>query len=176
MQSVADRDDSRLLDRTENVRRASPWRWWALIVFSTMSCVQNICWITYSASFKATKQYYNISPTETQRLVEIATIVFIPAAFIAGPMGDRFGLRTVTILSSAFVCAGGLVRAYFHGYIALFIGQGLNGMAGPTIMNAPPQLAAQWFPLHQRVSDSASLFVPSLFTCPHTSTYLYVLV
>ena len=35
------------------------------------------------------------------------------------------------------------------------MGQALNGMAGPVIMNAPPQLAALWFPPRERASATA---------------------
>jgi len=37
----------------------------------------------------------------------------------------------------------------------MMVAQGLHGAAGPVIMNAPPQLAAMWFPPTQRATATA---------------------
>ena len=99
--------------------------------------------------------HYDINDEQTLRLVEVATLIFIPAAFVFSPLSDRFGLKFVVILSCFFIGVGGIVRWHWSGYWSLVIGQSLNGMAGPVIMNAPPQLAAEFFPLHQRTTATA---------------------
>ena len=100
--------------------------------------------------------HYDINDEQTLRLVEVATVIFIPAAFLFSPLSDRLGLRAVVILSCFFIAAGGIVRwREEEGYWSLVIGQALNGLAGPVIMNAPPQLAAEFFPLRQRTTATA---------------------
>lgn len=93
---------------------------------------------------------------QVQRLIEISSLVFIPMVFIMGPISDRFGLRSVTIIGAALVALGGVCR--WQGgtsYTWLLAGQTLNGMAGPLISNAPPQLAAVWFPVEHRATATA---------------------
>lgn len=58
--------------------------------------------------------------------------------------------------SSACVCAGSVCRwVGGNSYTWLFVGQAFNGLAGPIIMNAPPQLAAAWFPPRHRATATA---------------------
>ena len=90
-------------------------------------------------------------------MVEVAGIIWFPSLLVVAPLCDRFGLRAGVIFSSACVAAGGLCRYLGKGsYTFLLAGQALNGVAGVVCTNAPPALAAQWFPLHQRVSDAVA--------------------
>lgn len=162
-----DRDDSALLLHSADLQtikkdyyksdlKASPWRWWALFVFSMVGFVQNVVWITFSTVQDAAEDYYGITGVQTLRLAEVATIAFVPATFVLSPLSDRFGLRPVVIISSFCIAAGSVSRWLGrHSYLWLMLGQSLNGVAGPVCMIAPPQLAAQWFPLNQRASATA---------------------
>jgi MFS family permease len=93
---------------------------------------------------------------QVQRLIEISSLIFIPMVFVMGPISDRYGLRCVTIVGAALVAMGGVCRWQGgRSYTWLLVGQTLNGMAGPLISNAPPQLAAVWFPVEHRATATA---------------------
>eukprot|EP00729_Bicosta_minor_P003293 gene3293-28038_t len=133
----------------------SSMRYWALFVFVALSVTQNIAWIAFSTILDAAEKHYDITAAQTNRLVEVATIVFIPGVFIFSPLSDKFGLKVVVIASCLCVCIGGVCRWVGDSYTWLFIGQAFNGLAGPIIMNAPPQLAAAWFPPRHRATATA---------------------
>lgn len=142
----------------------SVWRWWALFLFCLLGMAQNVAWIIFSTIIDDARQYYSFTDSQVNRLVEIATITFIPSVFIFSPMSDRYGLKLAFVVSCFTVFAGGVCRwlgpqrggpAWRDPFMWMMIGQGLNGMAGPIVMNAPPQLAAMWFPPRQRATATA---------------------
>lgn len=103
------------------VNKASPMRWWALTLFVLLCSVQNLCWIAFSTILDNSKLHYNITTTETNRLVEAATIVFIPGVFLFSPLSDRYGLKAVVIASCACVAAGGVCRCKYACTVTLIV-------------------------------------------------------
>eukprot|EP00035_Acanthoeca_spectabilis_P002179 m.85688 g.85688 ORF g.85688 m.85688 type:complete len:493 (-) comp11408_c0_seq1:60-1538(-) len=143
-------------DRATVETGLSRWRWWALAVFCVMACYQNVVWISYSTIVRESTAYYGVSSAQIQNLLAVCSAIFIPAVFIISPLSDRIGLRSGVIMSSVF-CAVGAVARWLGGpsYAWCFVGQTLNGLAGPVICNCPAQLASQWFPVEQRATATA---------------------
>lgn len=134
----------------------SPWRWWALLVFSVLATYMNVAWISYSTIVDEATEYYSVSSGQIQLLIAVCSAIFIPAVFVINPLSDRFGLRVGVILSTALIMVGSVCR-WLGGssYVWCFVGQALNGMAGPIICNAPAQLASEWFPIEHRATATA---------------------
>eukprot|EP00041_Stephanoeca_diplocostata_P023541 m.580309 g.580309 ORF g.580309 m.580309 type:complete len:404 (-) comp22321_c0_seq12:1679-2890(-) len=131
----------------------------ALLLFTIMSTTQNTAWICFSTILSSTKDYYSITDAQVERLVEVATIVWIPATLVMSPLVDRLGLRFGVIFSTCCIAIGAACR-YFGGrsYVWILVGQTINGLAGPVICNNPVQLAAEWFPAHQRIVATGIAF------------------
>jgi hypothetical protein len=68
--------------------------------------------------------------------------------------GLQFGLILGAIGTAASAAFRPLAPASKTGFIWLFVAQSIGAIAQPFILNAPPLVAANWFPSHQ---------VPNLF-------------
>ena len=66
----------------------------ALVCFSLLYAK---AWISFSTILDSAKTHYDITTAQTNRLVEVATIVFIPGVLVFSPLSDKFGLKVVVI-------------------------------------------------------------------------------
>ena len=81
-------------------------------------------------------------------------ILYIPMVFPSGWVldgGVKGGLRTGLWIGGGGTALSALIRAIPTSYFIIpFIGQVIGALVQPFILNAPPVLAANWFPAHQR--------------------------
>ena len=70
----------------------TPLRWWALVVFVTMSAVQNAVWISFSVLIPEACAFFRVSTASINFLATLGPLVLIPVAFVTGPLSRSLGL------------------------------------------------------------------------------------
>ncbi|XP_006636405.1 solute carrier family 49 member 4 [Lepisosteus oculatus] len=146
-----------LLDQVQS--RVYGKRWLVLAIFSALGFMQGMVWNTWGPIQISAKQVYGFTGIDIAMLVLWGSIGFIPWMLFMWVM-DKRGLRMSLLISSSLMLLGTAVRSIplhdlsvkkwlIHG------GQLLNGLAGPTIMSAPPLLSTTWFAPDQRATATA---------------------
>lgn len=135
----------------ESVRRVYGYRWVVLAVFSLITAVIQIQWLTFAAIAREARIFYGVSPLAVDFLSLIFMLVFllvcIPASWVVDTRGIRAGLGTGAVLTGIF----GLMKGIFpRDYALVAVAQTGLAVAQPFILNAATRVAAQWFPLKER--------------------------
>ncbi|XP_001167764.2 solute carrier family 49 member 4 [Pan troglodytes] len=134
-------------------------RWLVLLLFSLLAFVQGLVWNTWGPIQNSARQAYGFSSWDIALLVLWGPIGFLPC-FAFMWLLDKRGLRITVLLTSFLMVLGTglrcipisdlmLKRRLIHG------GQMLNGLAGPTVMNAAPFLSTTWFSADERATATA---------------------
>ncbi|GAB5576497.1 solute carrier family 49 member 4 isoform X2 [Prionailurus iriomotensis] len=134
-------------------------RWLVLLLFSLLGFAQGLVWNTWGPIQNSARQAYGFSSWDIALLVLWGPIGFLPC-FAFMWLLDKRGLRVTVLLTSFLMVLGTglrcipvsdlmLKRRLIHG------GQLLNGLAGPTVMNAAPFLSTTWFSADERATATA---------------------
>ncbi|XP_012495048.1 PREDICTED: disrupted in renal carcinoma protein 2 [Propithecus coquereli] len=134
-------------------------RWLVLLLFSLLAFAQGLVWNTWGPIQNSARQAYGFSSWDIALLVLWGPIGFLPC-FAFMWLLDKRGLRVTVLLTSFLMVLGAglrcvpisdltLKRRLIHG------GQMLNGLAGPTVMNAAPFLSTTWFSADERATATA---------------------
>jgi len=126
-------------------------------MFSLLSANQSNLWITYGAVSDTSQQMYNFSASMVNLLTATGPIGFIPLSFVTSWAIGEYGLRLTCVIGT-FLCAAGAVLRCFateSTWWMVIVGQLLNAMAGPVVMNAPVAVSATWFGVNERTFATA---------------------
>ncbi|KAM9032159.1 solute carrier family 49 member 4 [Sarcophilus harrisii] len=135
-------------------------RWLVLLLFSLMAFLQGLVWNTWGPIQNSARRAYGFSSWDIALLVLWGPIGFLPC-FAFMWLLDKRGLRVTVLLTSFLMVLGTGLRCIpvssdieikkrlIHG------GQLLNGLAGPTVMNAAPFLSTTWFSADERATATA---------------------
>ncbi|KAJ1623572.1 major facilitator superfamily domain-containing protein [Pavlovales sp. CCMP2436] len=104
---------------------------------------------------------YEVGPQAVDMLSIAFMITYAPLTLPATWVLAERGLRTGVLVGSALTALGCAVRALSAqsggGYATLMLGQTIASCGQPFLLNAPPVLAAQWFPPTERATaDTAA--------------------
>ncbi len=141
--------------------RSYPQRWWVLLSFTCMSFVQSAAWNAFGPVDVPLRFAYGWSDATVAAMANWGTVTFLLfVAPIAWAASQRwFGLRRSTLLVGALVSSGAVAHAAFASdppFTPLaHLGSILNGIAGVTVMSAPPAISAAWFPPSQRTTATS---------------------
>ncbi|XP_075008971.1 solute carrier family 49 member 4 isoform X2 [Calonectris borealis] len=148
------------------VRRLAPLagrvygrRWLVLLLFSLLGFAQGLVWNSWGPIQNSARLAFGFSGWDIALLVFWGPIGFAPCFFFMWLM-DKKGLRVTVLLTSSLMVLGAGLRCVpvsdleirkklIHG------GQLLNGLAGPTVMNAAPFLSTTWFSPDERATATA---------------------
>ncbi|XP_044525982.1 solute carrier family 49 member 4 [Gracilinanus agilis] len=135
-------------------------RWLVLLLFSLLAFLQGLVWNTWGPIQNSARRAYGFSSWDIALLVLWGPIGFVPC-FAFMWLLDKRGLRVTVLLTSFLMVLGTGLRCIpvssdivikkrlIHG------GQLLNGLAGPTVMNAAPFLSTTWFSADERATATA---------------------
>jgi len=144
-------------DVENTVYKVYPSRWWILVLFSVLSALQSVLWITYGAVADTSQQFYNRSPAEINFLASLGPIAFIPLSTVSSWLMSEYGLRK-TCVGAAILCSlCAVIRCFATDktYGIVIFAQFLNAATGPIVMSAPPALSAAWFGINERTFATA---------------------
>eukprot|EP01087_Luapelamoeba_hula_P022646 TRINITY_DN816_c0_g1_i3.p1 TRINITY_DN816_c0_g1~~TRINITY_DN816_c0_g1_i3.p1 ORF type:complete len:508 (+),score=51.25 TRINITY_DN816_c0_g1_i3:172-1695(+) len=177
-------------------------RWYVLACFSMLSFCQCMVWFTFSSASTQFEDYYDISESTIDLLLNWGAIIFIPSAFCIWLMQIYLpiqGLRIAFWIGCIANFTGSVVRTIpcwldkdirqsDKGVWMLHLGQILSAMSAGVVMTLCTKLSVVWFPTHQRAtataiaytSNSAGtallfLLTPAIVSDPEgTPTLLYI--
>ncbi|NXJ75128.1 DIRC2 protein, partial [Trogon melanurus] len=141
------------------VRRLAPLsgrvygrRWLVLLLFSLLGFAQGLVWNTWGPIQNSARLAFGFSGWDIALLVFWGPIGFAPCFFFMWLM-DKKGERGRGRRGRAIVLQMTVISILYcrliHG------GQLLNGLAGPTVMNAAPFLSTTWFSPDERATATA---------------------
>lgn len=151
------------------------WRWVMLGVVCINICVSYLPYYAFVPILRQTKSVYGVDEFAINLLCVVYALVFVPGAFVTGPVVARLGLSHTLVFASGLVVCGCLVRAGFDpssvvdlegplvselqteianlpymSFSYLLLGQTLCACGQVFFVNSTSELAAQWFPPDQR--------------------------
>uniref|UniRef100_A0A8C4T0Y9 Solute carrier family 49 member 4 n=1 Tax=Erpetoichthys calabaricus TaxID=27687 RepID=A0A8C4T0Y9_ERPCA len=134
-------------------------RWLVLALFSFLGFMQGMVWNTWGPIQNSAKSAYGFTNMDVAWLVLWGPIGYIPWLFFMWLM-DKKGLRVTMLLSAFSMVLGTGLRSLPLADVGvkkwlIHAGQLLNGLAGPTVMSAPPLLSTTWFAPDQRATATA---------------------
>ena len=131
----------------------SPRRWLVLAVYSLVSLVLQLQWLTFAPVAREAAAAYGVTSLDVDLLSIVFMFVFVVACIPASYVLDRFGLRVGVGLGALLMGAFGLFKGAFGGdYTMVLVGQIGVALAQPLVINAVTKLAAQWFPVAERAT------------------------
>ena len=137
-------------------------RWYILIVFSALACHQCTIWNTWGPIASSVQVAYGWSDGTVAMMANWGTIMFVISVVPLSWFIEHKGLRPTCILVSGFILVGSVLRCcqVFITDARLFLASChicsiLNGIAGVTIMAAPPLISSLWFPQNERTTATS---------------------
>lgn len=128
-------------------------RWLVLLVYSLVSLVVQLQWLTFAPVAREAAVAYGVTPFEIDLLSLIFMGVFVVTCIPASVVLDRFGLRVGVGLGASLLAVFGLLKGFSGGsYEVVALAQVGLAMAQPLVTNAVTKVAAQWFPLRERAT------------------------
>jgi len=88
---------------------------------------------------------FKLSYAQGGLLMSLFAVPGILISIPAGMLADRYGQKTIGIISFAFVIAGTAIFASGSSFTMLALGRVISGVGAITLMVLAPQLLAQWF-------------------------------
>jgi MFS family permease len=129
------------------------YRWVVLLVFSIVTLIIQLQWLTFAPIASEAQLVYNVSAMQIDMLSIIFMVVFlivcIPASYIIDTYGMRIGIGIGAVLTGVFGLMKGI---YATDYTMVIIAQIGLAIAQPFIINAATKVAVHWFPVNERAT------------------------
>ncbi len=152
--SSTDDTSSSEFDSVNNIQ-LSNYRWVVLVVFSIVSLIVQVLWITYAPITVATASIYNVSENAILMLSFVFMLVYVPMNFVASYSIDKLGLRWGTGIGVILVGIFGMLRAFFlPSYVWALICMIGIAIGQPFVLNSFTKLATNWFPEKEKALAS----------------------
>lgn len=153
--------------------RVYPQRFWVLFVFAFLSFNQYMFWLTFSPIAVSAEQYYQITETTIDLLLNWGPIIFLPTLpLIYFLVHTHHGLKRCVLIFAIVLVIATMIRlipsiifspsdANFHRIAVPFLhlGQILIAMTGPICMGLVSQLSCLWFAPHERTRATTFVIV-----------------
>ena len=136
-------------------------RWWVLGIYSYISALQSLLWMTWSSVPDASKTYLGTDDATLDLWLNFGPIAYCGSVTLAAwlLLARPDGVRLSVLLGAGLCAAAALVRcaplvlppaqrAAALGAVAL--GQFLNAAVAPLVVASPAFLSLLWFPASQR--------------------------
>lgn len=141
--------------------RVYPLRWYILALFSAMACLQCVVWNTWGPIETGARFAFGWDEATVPMFANWGTIMFV-ASVVPLSKFVEIDLRNTVLLVSGFMAVGTVLRLS-HLVTAnptvfltsCHICAILNGIAGVTVMAAPPLISSTWFPTSERTTATA---------------------
>ena len=159
----------------KNIISSSYYRWIILILFSLLTCINAIIWISFASILTLSQQFYNVTTSSFYiNLLSLAyLIMYLPGSLLCTYILHHYGLRGGIYTGSFLNIVAALFRyistiqyikssSLYGPYILVVIGQFIGGLSQPFFTNSPAKLASEWFPADERniCTTIAAMFNP----------------
>ena len=136
-------------------------RWEHLCIFFCLTALSQFAWIMYSATPTISRSAFDATASQVTFIATVFPLLYLPGCFLAARATRRGGLRgamreaSLWLLGGAAVRACGCLAGWLLGsgrlaYVCVVAGQALMALGQPHLVNAPAQVAQEWFPASER--------------------------
>ncbi|EPG72918.1 transporter, major facilitator family protein [Leptospira fainei serovar Hurstbridge str. BUT 6] len=140
----------------DNQVKVYGYRWVVLALYSLITAIIQIQWLTFASIARDAKQFYGVTSFEIDLLSMIFLAVFvlmaIPASYIIDTYGIRIGIGIGAAVAGSLGLLKGLYAENFKVVVACQIGL---AVAQPFIINAVTKVSVLWFPINERATAVA---------------------
>ena len=155
----------------------TPYRWYVLVAYFLCTFANGLQWVTFSAIATDFSENYGISSWKVNMFSLIYMIVYPFVCIPEGWLIDNYSTRLGIIIASACTLAGATLKLFVNKDTSLaccYIGQVLDGLFQPALLNSPGKIAANWFREDIRtvictigcLADTIGIFVGFLWNIP----------
>lgn len=138
---------------TQRMENASGYRWVVLLVYSIITVVIQMQWLTFAPIAREARIFYQATPLQIDLLSLVFMIAFlvvcIPASFVIDTYGIRIGIGIGGLLTGLFGVAKGIFATDYTLVLTCQVGL---AAAQPFIINASTKVAMRWFPAGERAT------------------------
>ena len=138
-------------------------RWWILAIYSYVSGLQSLLWMTWSSVPTQSKEYLNVGDSTLDLWLNLGPIAYCVSVFLAAwvLLARPDGIRISVLLGSGLCFLASLIRSIpavvssdlrtsGRAIAAVHIGQALNAAVAPLVVASPSYLSLIWFPEDRR--------------------------
>jgi MFS family permease len=124
-----------------------------LTVYSLLTLVIEIQWLTFAPIAREARSAYGVSAFQIDLLSLVFLVLFLVVCIPASHAIDRYGVRKAVgfgaLLTGVFGLAKGVLAS---SYVAVLVCQTGLAVAQPFILNAVTKVAVDWFPPSERAT------------------------
>jgi AAHS family 4-hydroxybenzoate transporter-like MFS transporter len=136
----------------------APFQWLVLVLCFLVTAIDGLDTAAVGFIAPALRDEWGLTPAQLNPVLGAALVGLMLGAFIAGPLADRFGRKTVLVASVFFFGAWSLVAAYSNSVESLALMRFLTGLGLGGAMPNAITLTSEYCPQRRR-----SLMVTSMF-------------
>ena len=132
-------------------------RWVILGIFSLVSMMNEIIWISLSSISNTVQEYYQVSSLAVDWLSMIYLLLFM-LAIVSAYLLNKYGLKFAIVTGALLNAIGSSFRAVGanrSGFVFVFIGSSFAALGQCFLFFLPPYIAAVWFGEHERATASS---------------------
>jgi MFS family permease len=131
----------------------SGYRWIVLALYSLLSLVIEIQWLTFAPIAREARIAYGVSAFQIDLLALVFLVLFLVVCIPASHAIDRYGVRKAVGFGAVLTGAFGMAKGVFaSSYVGVLVCQTGLAIAQPFILNAVTKVALEWFPLRERAT------------------------
>lgn len=145
--------------RAASITTYSRRRFFILAMFSILTCSNAIQWIMFAPVPDASKSAFGLDTSELNTLSSIYMIVFVVGFFLSCAVIERQSLKVSLLVGATLNLSGALIKLMvgvpYPRYAVVITAQFLLAVSQVFLLSAPPLVADEWFPPHQRAAATA---------------------
>ena len=126
----------------------TPYRWFVLVSFCLCSFSNQMQWVTFSAISSDFSKNYEISTWKVNMFSLTYMIICIVTCIPESWLLNSFSIRITLIFAAACNILGSGLKLLINkdkSLASCYVGQAISGLFEAAIINAPGQIAANWF-------------------------------
>lgn len=150
---------------TEQQYKVYPFRWWILVMFSSLVMANALLWVTFAPISDITQHYFHScsfcnTSTGVNFLANIFLILYLPGTILSVYLTRFAKPQKALFVAAILTCIGALIRTIATSienslddqtkYALILLGQSFGALAQPILLNYPPAIASIWFPVSER--------------------------
>lgn len=136
----------------------APFQWLVLVLCFLVTAIDGLDTAAVGFIAPALRDEWGLTPAQLNPILGAALVGLMLGAFISGPLADRFGRKTVLVVSVFFFGAWSLAAAYSNSVETLSLMRFLTGLGLGGAMPNAITLTSEYCPKRRR-----SLMVTSMF-------------
>ena len=147
-ENINDQENIEVINKREIKYEETPYRWFFLVAYFLLVFQNQFQWVTFSAIATDFSKNYDQPLWKVNMFSLIYMIVYPFVCIPEGWLIDDYSIRFGFIITSACNILGAGLKLLVNkdkSLVSSYIGQILNAILQPALLNSPGKIAANWF-------------------------------